>query len=118
MDGGIKYIQKSFSKIVKGGKYFLAEKDGKIIGFIGGKIERKSEFYKTRKIGAIYDLFVKKEYRNMGVGTRIFKTFISWLKANKIRAIELDVSPKNLAAKELYENLGFSESNTQMRKKI
>lgn len=118
LNGGVKHIQKSFSEIVKDGKYFLAEKDGNVIGFIGGKIEKKSEFYKTRKIGAIYDLFVKKEYRNMGIGTELVKIFISWLKASKIRAVELDVSPKNFAAKELYEKLGFKESNTQMRKKI
>lgn len=97
---------------------FLAEENGKIVGFIGGNIEKKNKFYKTRRIGAIYDLFVEEKYRGKGIGTKLIKKFILWLKANKIKLIELDVSPKNKTAIKLYERLGFKESSIQLRKKI
>ncbi len=118
LENGINHFERIFPELFKENVYFLAEDEEKIVGFIGGKIERKSEFYKNRRIGAIYDLFVEQKYRGRKIGTRLIKTFISWLKTKKIKIIEIDVSPKNRTAIKLYENLGFKESNIQMRKKI
>lgn len=121
LKGGKIFLNKNLRELFKNKKEhteFLAEENGKIVGFIGGNIEKKSEFYKTCRIGAIYDLFVEEKYRGKGIGTRLIKKFVLWLKTNKIRLIELDVSPKNEAAVKLYKNLGFKESGIQMRKRI
>lgn len=115
-----RYLNKSgnFSKIFKQRKWFLAEEDGKIVGFIDGKIKKKDEFFHERKVGAIYHLFIEEEYRNRGIGTELIKVFVDWLKKSKIILIELNVSPKNEAAVKLYNNLGFKESDIQMKKKL
>lgn len=118
LEGGIKYFRKEFKKLRRDAKYFVAEEDGKIVGFIEGKIEKKSRFYKSRKIGAIYDLFVDEKYRNRGIGTELIKAFVYWLKTKKVRIVELDVSPENKTAIMLYKSIGFKESSVQMIKKI
>lgn len=114
-----KYLKSgNFCRIFKQRKWFLAEENEKIFGFIDGKIEKKDLFFRERKVGAIYHLFVEKKYRNMGIGAALVKTFVGWLKDEGIKIIELDVSPRNKSAKILYENLGFKESSVQMKKKI
>lgn len=121
LKGGKNFLNKNFGELFKNSKEsaeFVAEEDGKIVGFIGGNIEKKSEFYRNRKIGAIYDLIVEKGYRNRGIGTELIKFFVLWLKAKKIKVIEIDVSPKNITAIKVYKNLRFKESGIQMRKKI
>lgn len=55
----------------------------------------------------IDELFVKREFRNQGIGTQ----FIQFLKDKKYGnpvALLLEVTPDNRNAKKLYERLGFS----------
>lgn len=108
-----KYLNKrgNFNKIFKQRKWFLAEEDGGIVGFIDGKIEKKDLFFRERKVGAIYHLFIEKDYRNRGIGTELIKVFVGWLKANKIKFVELNVSPRNGTAIKFYEKMGFKESD-------
>lgn len=114
------YLNKSgnFGKLFKQRKWFLAEAGGKVVGFIDGKIEKKDAFFRERKRGAIYHLFIDEEYRNKGIGTELVKALVSWFRKNKIKTIELDVSQKNKTAVKLYEKIGFKESYMQMKRKI
>lgn len=112
------FLKRIYSKFFKGCKYFLAEEDGKIVGFVAGKIEDKPGFYIERKIGILFQVFVEEEYRNKGIGIRLIKKFISWLKYKKIKNIRLEVFLNNRTALKLYENLGFKEFKIEMRKKL
>ncbi len=114
----IKDFNKDFPKLFKKNKYFLAEEDGRIFGFIGGEIKIGSGFFKNKRIGAIHALFVEEKYRNKGIGAELIKKFISWLKMKKAEIAELAVSSNNSAAIKLYKNIGFKEFIIQMRKKI
>lgn len=114
----IKDFNKCFPKLFKENKYFLAEENGRIFGFVGGEIKIGSGFFKNKRIGAINALFVEEKYRNKGIGAELIKTFVSWLKTKKAEIAELAVSSNNTAAIKLYKNLGFKEFIIRMRKKI
>ena len=114
----IKDFKKDFPRLFKKNKYFLAENNGKIIGFVGGEIKIGSGFFKNKRIGHIHALFVEEKYRNRGIGVELIKTFISWLKTKKVKIAELAVSSRNSTAIKLYKNIGFEEFIIQMRKKI
>ncbi len=92
----------------------LAIISGKIIGYI---------FYtwsdspiKTKlKRALIYDLYVKPEFRNRGVGTALLYEAIDELKKKDVDFIQLTVISKNIPAIKLYKKFGFVETMKIMR---
>lgn len=114
----IKDFNKDFPKLFKKNKYFLAEEDGRIFGFVGGEVKIGSGFFKNKRIGVIHALFVEEKCRNKGIGARLIKTFVSWLKTKKAEIAELAVSSKNSPAIKLYESLGFNDFIITKRKVI
>lgn len=57
-------------------------------------------------VSFIDELYIKKEFRGMGIGT----DFIKYLAENKFGdavALRLEVTPDNKKARKLYESLGF-----------
>ena len=46
-------------------------------------------------------------FRNVGLGTRLWETALSWAKSTDLRRIQLDVLETNSGAIRLYRNFGF-----------
>jgi len=61
----------------------------------------------TWKSAYIWDLFVLKEYRNMGLGTALLNDAIAYLKSIGVDKAGLLVNYWNEDAKKLLEKLGF-----------
>ncbi len=61
------------------------------------------------KVGTIYDLFVRREYRQRGIGTALLKSAIDDLKERGMKIVRINVLSKNLNAIYLYEKFGFRE---------
>ena len=62
---------------------------------------------KTKHIANIYGVYVKKEYRGLGIGSKLIKSAISKIMKNKtIIKIKLKVNPKQKAAVNLYMKFG------------
>lgn len=57
----------------------------------------------------IYNLCVKEEFRNKGIGTKLLKSALEISKQKKFRKVFLEVKSDNLVAKKIYESLGFKE---------
>jgi ribosomal protein S18 acetylase RimI-like enzyme len=63
---------------------------------------------KIKHIANIYGVYVKKEYRNQGIGKKLLENAISLILTNKnIMKINLSVNPQQVAAVKLYEKYGF-----------
>ena len=79
--------------------------DNKPIGMIVLHFESK---IKTKHIANIYGVYVKNEYRNLGIGTKLLESAISLAKKNKgTIKIDLNVNPKQKAAVNLYKKYDF-----------
>jgi ribosomal protein S18 acetylase RimI-like enzyme len=61
----------------------------------------------TWKNAYIWDLYVIKEYRNMGVGTTLLESTLAYLKAIGVEKVGLLVNYWNENAKRFFEKLGF-----------
>lgn len=61
-----------------------------------------------RNLNHICLLFVDKKYQNKGIGKRLFKEAVEYIKKNdpKIKIVEVNSSPY---AKEIYKRMGFRE---------
>jgi ribosomal protein S18 acetylase RimI-like enzyme len=108
---------KSVAKIRKQMKskrfiYFVAEKDKKIIGFIGGELMRAP---KTTE-GYASDLYVYPEYRKQSIGKKLMAEFAKWTKSRGCNWMSLLVYTRNKKGIKFYEKLGF-ENVVEIRKK-
>jgi len=61
----------------------------------------------TWKSAYIWDLFVLKKYRNMGIGTALINDAIAYLKSIGVNKVGLSVNYWNENARKLFEKLGF-----------
>lgn len=62
-----------------------------------------------RDLAGIFDLCTKISERRKGYATRLIKSALSWAKGNGARTAWLQIEAENMAALELYQQLGFSE---------
>ncbi len=60
----------------------------------------------------LFDIIVKEEYRKKGYGTDIVKTILSEAKEHGAKNAYLAVVNDNIAAKSIYEKIGFKETYT------
>lgn len=63
----------------------------------------------------VYSIAVKKEFRNLGLATKLIESATDVCKEYEVDMISLEVSSKNLTAFVLYEKLGFEKR--RVRKK-
>ena len=77
--------------------YFVAELEGKIVGYIGAWIYDNTE---------ILNFCVDNDFRNNGLGTKLFNE----LKLVSVGSITLEVRETNLGAIRFYERQGFVKS--------
>jgi ribosomal protein S18 acetylase RimI-like enzyme len=61
----------------------------------------------TWKSAYIWDLFVLKDYRSMGIGTALINDTVDYLKSIGVEKVGLLVNYWNEEAKRLFEKLGF-----------
>ena len=63
----------------------------------------------TRKVMCFEELVVDKDYRNMGIGTKIMNQIIELAKMAGTDCIEGCTKNSNKIAQKLYKNLGFED---------
>ncbi len=90
--------------------YIVVEDKSRIVGFGAAHI-------KNRK-GFLDFLYVKKEYRKQGVGIKIAKRLLSWLKSRKIREVTSHTYVRNIPSVKLHERMGFDKISYGLVKKL
>jgi ribosomal-protein-alanine N-acetyltransferase len=83
----------------------LAKLNDEVVGFIIVLTYER----KKRKLGHIYTLDVAEKARKRGVGLKLLCAAEQILRADEIDGIILEVRVDNMAARELYRKLGFTE---------
>jgi ribosomal protein S18 acetylase RimI-like enzyme len=113
---GRRFIDRTFKN--KNWKYFVAEDNKKLVGFINGKVDNCYPIYGENKHGVIWLVYVDESYRNKGIGKKLVNKLITWLKKKKIKFVETSVSPLNKISQKMLESLGFKEIEKKYRLKI
>ncbi len=90
---------------------FVAD-DGKLRGLIHAEIfgfpDNKFLF------GSVQNVIVSHAYRNKGIGTKLFKTAVVWLKKHPIRRISVYVHGKNKKALTFWKHKKFKIRGYQL----
>jgi ribosomal protein S18 acetylase RimI-like enzyme len=96
---------------------FVAEDNGKLIGFIHGKIDQRPKKVLNR-VGIIDDWFVEKDYRGKEIGEKLWDKLMKWFKSKRCNCLELDVFTTNKKAIKIYHKLGFIDKVLFMMRKL
>ncbi|MFW5649641.1 MAG: N-acetyltransferase family protein [Candidatus Alkaliphilus sp. MAG34] len=94
-------------------KYFVAEKDGQLVGFVAVDIMRMDRklSYKNNVIAHIRDIYVSPAVGRTGIGTELLAKAEDWARGNGASIIECNVIANNEPAQNFwgdnqYEVLG------------
>lgn len=78
--------------------YFVAEYEGKVVGWIMGRSHDED-----RQIYS-FGIYVDRAFRNKGIGSRLMKSFLDIHKEKKIK---IEVTSRNVKGIRFYESFGF-----------
>lgn len=67
--------------------------------------------------GEIESLHVDNSFRGKGIGKRLMKEHLEWMKENKCKAIGVTVSQENESTISFYRSLGFYPNTLYMQQK-
>jgi len=87
---------------------FVVAVDGKVIGMI--TIQKIISTAMGGEVGLIEDVVVKKEYREMGIASRLFEFILAYSAKQGYSRVHLLCDRHNQTAKNFYKKLGFKES--------
>ncbi len=94
----------------------LAEKENRIVGVAIARESYYPPIYKKKKIAYLENLFVIKEERRKGIGSKLMNKMEEMLKKNGFQLLELDVCKEANDACRFYESRSFSVIWKRMRK--
>ena len=85
---------------------FKVVMENDVVGFI--MLQRSDELN-------IDSIAVNKEFRNLGIASRLIDRAVKFAKENGVNTLSLEVSNKNITAYLLYKKLGFVERRTRKK---
>ena len=89
------------------GPFFLIAQDEEslnIQGYVMGGIE-----FENKSIGWVLGIFVKEEFRNQEIGSKLISELINRMKKYHVTEIRLTVDPQNFSALKVYHKNGFHD---------
>ncbi|RJO61559.1 GNAT family N-acetyltransferase [candidate division WS5 bacterium] len=88
----------------------VCEEEGKVVGYLVGLLEKDASIYKnTKRVASLEHMFVEKEYRQRGIGRKLFEFFKEWAKENRAEKIKVGVLYNNEKTIRFYKELGFED---------
>lgn len=97
---------------------FLAEDDGKPIGFVLAQLSGRARIFVEKEYGLIVDLAVTNGYRRSGVGEKLLHRAVRWFKSKGLKTVEVRVSQANPVATAFWQKMGFEPYMTMNRRRI
>ena len=105
--------KKDFEYFINEQIIFIAEIASEKVGYICGEILPKDD-WNLVQIASLTNLFIKKEYRNNGIGTKLIENFKSECRNRRIRNIKVTTLANNAEAIKFYQKNGFAVFDVQM----
>lgn len=96
------------------GEIWVAEVDGTIAGFIW--VIKSVDYFSGHPIGFLLKLYVKEEFRNQGIGTKLVEKGEEFCTRHDMTVLELNVAKNNAISVHICEKCGYEIFRHRMRK--
>ena len=96
--------------------FFVAEENGKIIGYIEGSVFKNYDIFKIKKKGLIDTLYVLPKYRKKGVAKKLVNEILKWFRSKGIKHFTLGTHALHKKAILFWKHMGFKEYNYRFKK--
>ena len=113
---GEEYFRKELTE--ENRKIFVAEIDGKIIGFLSALSKINNEYINNLKIASIDSLMVLEEYRSQGIGAKLLAAFEEWAKLIGAKRLLVLASSPNERGIDFYKKQGFDIFEVGLKKEL
>ncbi len=97
---------------------FVANKDGKVIGFIEFFVKKNENCFKIKKYGYLNSATTHKDYRGKGVAKALTNVALKFFKDRGIKYVRTNVYNSNEIAMKTWIKIGFEPQSTFLIKKI
>jgi len=79
----------------------------KVVGFMLCRLKRVPTYMGGVMVGELSDMWIEAEARRLGIGDKLSRLAIDWMRAQGAHSIEIQVLKDNEASWKLYERMGF-----------
>ena len=86
---------------------FIAEVDHRVAGFMLCRIKRVPQYMGGVLVGELSDMWIIAEARRMGIGDKLSRLALDWLREQGVHSVEIQVLRDNDASWKLYDRMGF-----------
>ena len=94
--------------------FLVADRDGKLVGFLVATIETEIPIYRLTEFGFIHDIWVEPEYRNEGIGRQLVILAMEKFRDLGMKQVRGDTAAANEPARGLLASCGMRASITEM----
>ena len=98
--------------------FYLAFEKQVPVGYICAQLQKRAPVYKYSQVGFIDGLFVKEEFRRIGVGKKLVELALSWFQEREIDRIQLNVASLNQPGIDFWKKCGFTDMMHRMNMQI
>lgn len=117
-DGQISYYDIKAMIEAEETEVLVAEVDKEIVGSAYVSIKQAKPYLKHSHYGYLGFMYVKPEYRGMGINKKIIEGLKNWSRTKNLNELRLDVYAENQSAVRAYEKAGFKKNLVNMRLEI
>lgn len=111
--------KKYFSDLIKNQYVIIIEIDNCSVGYLAGSIcKDDSSSYYEGITAELESMFIKEEYRKLGLGSKLIQIFTDYCKKNGAKRIVVTASFGNVNAINCYKKNGFGNYNISLRKEL
>ena len=92
----------------------VAEIDGEVLGYAFASLVGMNWMELRGPCGYVHDVYVDERARRSGMGSRLMRAAIEWLRAHAAPRVVLQSAARNPGAQHLFESLGFRHTMIEM----
>lgn len=97
----------------------LAEINGDVVGYLAGSLNKDNTYsYYEGLTAELNNMFIVKEYRKYGIGSKLVSSFLSWCNEQEAKRVIVTASIGNTNTINFYKKNGFEEINITLKKEI
>jgi ribosomal protein S18 acetylase RimI-like enzyme len=94
---------------------FVAEVDGKLVGFTLCRVKRTPQTMGGVLVGEISDVWTAPEARRMGIAVSLCRMAVDWLHRQGVHSVEAQILRDNEGSAKLFEQMGFQVEYSLVR---